>query len=100
MQTQRTARALPEGYVARKFEVHVGGFRWAKANPEGYEGHREYKTERGARNFAERASAHFGKTAHIVEWWSRGGWWTGGLDGQLAATYRDGECVDERRKEG
>jgi hypothetical protein len=97
MQAERTARnALPEGYVARKFEVHVGGFRWAKNNPEGYEGVRIYKTERGARAFAERASSHFGKSAHITESWLRtAGWWVGGLhdEGQLRTTYRDGvEC--------
>jgi hypothetical protein len=84
MQAERIAlSALPEGYKARRFTVHVGGWSWAKNNPEGFEGVRLYKTERGARAFAERASLHFKKSCYVEESWLRtAGWWVGGLHGE------------------
>ncbi len=94
---------LPDGYDARRFDVHVGAphSHLVSGSPEdeGYEGYRRYKTERGARRFAELASVRFGKTAHIDESWRRtGAWWVGGLnrEGQLRCAYRAGEEVPVR----
>lgn len=88
MQPERIAlRKIPEGYSARKFVVHVGGPPYRAINPEGYEGVRIYKTERGAMAFAQRAADHYGKTVYVEESWQRdGGWWVSGLylEGQIS----------------